>query len=120
MISHGTSVKVLAAPSTVTANGDGTAVDVSQYERLVMLHAVAAITAGENTIKLQHSDNESTGWTDVPNAVFPQLTATTKEASLLFNSDRFKKFVRVVDTVSGASPSGVRSVVLVGVTKESQ
>lgn len=120
MIRHGTSVKVLAAPATVTANGNGTAVDVSKYESLVLLHAVAAVTAGNNTIKLQHSDDGSTGWTDVANAAFPALDATTKEATLLFNSDRFKKFVRVVDTVSGTTPSGVRSVVLVGVTKESQ
>lgn len=120
MIRHGTSVKVLAAPATVAANGNGTAVDVSKYESLVLLHAVAAITAGTNTIKLQHSDDGSTGWTDVPNAAFPALDGSTKEASLLFNSDRFKKFVRVVDTVGGTSPTGVRSVVLVGVTKESQ
>lgn len=120
MIAHGTSVKVLAAPATVTANGNGAAVDVSQYHSIVLLHAVAAITAGENTIKLQHSDDGSTGWADVANGAFAQLTATNKEATLKFNSDRFKKFVRVVDTVSGTTPSGVRSVVLVGVTKESQ
>ena len=120
MISHGTSVKVLAAPATVTANGNGTGVDVSQYHSLVLLHAVAAVTAGELNIKLQHSDDGSTGWTDVPNTTFARLDGTTKEATVLFNSDRFKKFVRVVDAVSGTTPSSTRSVVLVGVTKESQ
>lgn len=120
MIRHGTSVLVLAAPATVTANGNGAAVDVSKYESLVLLTAIGAVTAGDNAIKLQHSDDGSTGWSDVANTTFAKLDATTKQATILFNSDRFKKFVRVVDTVSGTTPSGVRTVTLVGVTKESQ
>lgn len=119
MIAHGTTVAVIAAPALVTANGNGAGVDVSKFESIALLEAIGETTAGTLSIKLQHSDDNST-WNDVPSMVFATLNTTTKTATLKVNSDRFKKYVRVVDTVGGTSPSSTRTVIMVGVPKESQ
>lgn len=119
MIAHGTTIVVLAAPATVTANGNGTGVDIAKFESIALIEAIAEPTAGTLSLKLQHSDDNST-WNDVPGMVFQTLSTTKKTDTLKVNSDRFKKYVRVVDTVGGTTPSATRTVVMVGVPKESQ
>lgn len=119
MIAHGTTIAVLAAPATVTANGNVTGVDVSKFESIALISAIAEPTAGTLSIKLQDSD-DNTNFTDVPGMVFQTLNTTTKTSTLKVNSDRFKKYVRVVDTVGGTTPSATRTVIMVGVPKESQ
>ncbi|QIG65656.1 hypothetical protein [Salmonella phage PT1] len=116
---HGTSVTVLAAPATITASGNGAAVNVGDYHGLCLLHMNGIGTAGTTTVSLQHSDDGSTNWVDVPNTTFAQIGTTAKADAILFNADRFKKFVRVKD-VSASSGSAIRSVVLVGNKRESQ
>lgn len=111
---NGVSVTALAVAASITATGNGAAVNVGDYHGLGQLVLNAGPTnAGTDTIKLQHSDDGTTGWTDVPGAVFTAVGTTATEQALLFNTDRFKKFVRVVDTLAGAT-SVVRSVSLVG------
>lgn len=116
---HGTSVTVLAAPATITTNGNGEAVNVGDYHGLCLLHMNGIGTAGTTTVSLQHSDDGSTNWVDVPNTTFAQIGTAAKADAILFNADRFKKFVRVKD-VSAGSGSAIRSVVLVGNKRESQ
>lgn len=116
---HGTSVTVLAAPATITENGNGAAVNVGDYHGLCLLHMNGIGTAGTTTVSLQHSDDGSTNWVDVPNTTFAQIGTAAKADAILFNADRFKKFVRVKD-VSASSGSAIRSVVLVGNKRESQ
>lgn len=116
---HGTSVTVLAAPATITASGNGAAVNVGDYHGLCLLHMNGIGTAGTTTVSLQHSDDGSTNWVDVPNTTFAQIGTAEKADAILFNADRFKKFVRVKD-VSASSGSAIRSVVLVGNKRESQ
>lgn len=116
---HGTSVTVLAAPAAITASGNGAAVNVGDYHGLCLLHMNGIGTAGTTTVSLQHSDDGSTNWVDVPNTTFAQIGTAAKADAILFNADRFKKFVRVKD-VSASSGSAIRSVVLVGNKRESQ
>ena len=116
---HGTSVTVLAPPATITTNGNGEAVNVGDYHGLCLLHMNGIGTAGTTTVSLQHSDDGSTNWVDVPNTTFAQIGTAEKADAILFNADRFKKFVRVKD-VSAGSGSAIRSVVLVGNKRESQ
>ena len=111
---NGVSVTALAVAASITATGNGAAVDVGGYHGLAVLNLNAGPTnAGTDTVKLQHSDDGSTNWTDVPGAAFTATGTAAAEHSLLFNTDRMKKFVRVVDTLAGAT-SVVRSVSLVG------
>lgn len=116
---HGTSVTVLAVPATITASGNGLAVNVQDYIGLCLLHLNAIGTAGTTTVSLQHSADGSTGWEDVPNTTFGVIGTTAKTDTIMFNADRFKKFVRVKD-VSAGSGSAIRGVTLVGVKRVSQ
>lgn len=117
---HGTSVTVLAAPATVTASGNGSAVNVQDYIGLCLLHLNGIGTAGTTTVSLQHSDDGSTNWTDVPNTAFGAIGTAAKAETIMFNADRFKKFVRVKDVSGGTTPSATRGVTLVGNKRVSQ
>lgn len=117
---HGTSVTVLAVPATVTANGYGSVINLGDYHGLCLLHLNAVGSAGTANISLQHSDDGSTGWADVPNTAFGQVGTGPKNDTILFNADRFKKYVRVKDVVGGTTPSAIRTVTLVGVKRVSQ
>lgn len=111
---NGVSVTSLAVAATIAATGNGAAVDVGAYHGLAQIVLNAGPTnAGTNVVKLQHSDDGSTGWTDVTGAAFAAVGTAASEQSVMFNTDRFKKFVRVVDTLAGAT-SVTRSVSLVG------
>lgn len=116
---HGTSVTVLAEPATITANGNGSAVNVGDYHGLCLLHMNGIGTAGTTTVSLEHSDNGTDNWTAVPNTTFAQIGTAATADTILFNADRFKKFVRVKD-VSADTGSAIRSVVLVGNKRVSQ
>lgn len=111
---RGLSAKALAVSAAITATGNGTAVDVGNYHGLshVVLNS-GPTNAGTNTIKLQHSDDGSTGWEDVPGGAFTAVGTSASEQTVMINADRFKRFVRVVDTLAGAT-SVTRSVTLVG------
>lgn len=111
---NGISVTSLAVAASIAATGNGAAVDVGAYHGLCQLVLNAGPTnAGTDTIKLQHSDDGSTGWTDVAGAAFAAVGTEASDQSVMFNADRFKKFVRVVDTLVTAT-SVARSVSLVG------
>lgn len=111
---NGISVTSLAVAASIAATGNGAAVDVGAYHGLCQLVLNAGPTnAGTDTIKLQHSDDGSTGWTDVAGAAFAAVGTAASDQSVMFNADRLKKFVRVVDTLVAAT-SVVRSVSLVG------
>lgn len=112
---RGVSVTVLAVSATITATGNGAAVDVGDYQGigLLVLNAGAA-NAGTDTIKLQHSDDGSTNWEDVTGGAFAAVGTQASAQTLRINTDRLKKFVRVVDTLAGGANSVPRSVSLVG------
>lgn len=112
---RGVSVTVLAVSATITATGNGTAVDVGEYQgiALVALNAGAA-NAGTDTIKLQHSEDGSTNWEDVPGGAFTAVGTSASAQTLKINADRLRKYVRVVDTLAGGANSVPRSVSLIG------
>lgn len=106
---------VLAVSASITASGNGTAVSVSDYQGICQIIMNSGPTnAGTNTVKLQHSDDGSTNWVDVPNGAFPAVGTTAAAPSITMNSDALKKFVRVVDTLAGGANAVVRGVSLVG------
>lgn len=112
---RGVTQLVLAVAASITATGNGTAVNVSDYQGIcqIVMNSGAA-NAGTNTVKLQHSDDGTTNWVDVPNGAFPAVGTTAAAASITMNADSLKKFVRVVDTLAGGANAVVRGVSLVG------
>lgn len=118
---RGTSITSLSAVLAVTATGNGAAVNVGDYQGVALLHLNAgAGDAGTTTVKLQHSEDGTTNWADVPGAAFAAVGTTASAQTLKLNADVFRKFVRVVDTLAGGASEISRSVVLVGVKQFSQ
>jgi hypothetical protein len=112
---RGVSVTTLAVAATITATGNGTAVDVGDYQGMATVHLNAgAANAGTDAIKLQHSEDGSTNWADVPGGAFTAVGTAASSQSIKLNADVLRKFVRVVDTLAGGANSVPRSVVLVG------
>lgn len=110
---HGLVVKSLSAPAEITASGAAALqVNVTDLHSLAMIHLSAGPTnAGTLTVKLQHSDN-GTDWVDVPNGAFPATNTSATQQTLLVNVDRFRKFLRVFDTLAGGATSVTRSVTI--------
>src|SRR5690349_4610855 len=96
----------VALSGAITATTNGAALRVPGGEggsHVVVAVHVSAVsgTTPSLTPKLQHSDDASS-WSDVTGAAGTALTAA---GNVLFNGHTTKKFVRVVATVSGTTPS---------------
>ena len=108
----------LAAAVALTASANAQAVDISKFGGLAAITLNSSATGGAGqtyNAKLQHSEDGVSGWTDITGGAFDQVTnAGPSFQRLLLNLDQLKKFVRVVDTLAGTSPTVVRAVGLTG------
>lgn len=106
----------LAAAAAITATGNGTGVDISGYTGIAKFILDASATGGAGQtldVKIQHS-NDNSSWADAGIA-FAQVTNTSASfQSQNVNVDGLRKYIRVVDTLAGSSPTATRSVAMVG------
>ncbi len=115
---------VLAPAAQRTATLTGTGIDVLEYEgvALVLLNASAGTgTSPTLDVKLQHSDDDST-YEDVTSGAFSQVTDAAETAGvkvMKVNASDLKRYLRVVGTIAGTSPSFEFGVEFVGITKAS-
>lgn len=114
---RGIAVASLAAATLVSANANRAAFDLLNYDgdlRLV-LDSTATDGSGETLdVKIQHSDDGSTGWAD-SGVAFAQVTnAAASYQVVAAKAEQFKRYIRVVDTVAGTSPTASRAVSLIG------
>lgn len=108
--------------ASVTATGNGTGVDVSQFVGSIAVQLAAKATAGTSPtldVKLQESDDDST-YTDISGATFTQVTSAGSSAATLekiaVNVDACKKYIRAVKTIGGtSSPAFMTTCVALGV-----
>lgn len=115
---------VLAAAAQRTSTLTGTGIDVLDYEGVAL--AVLNASAGTGTtptldVKLQHSDDDST-YADVTGGVFTQVTDAAETAGvqvLKVNVSDLKRYVRVIGTIAGTTPSFDFGVEFVGIKKAS-
>ena len=115
---------VLAAAARRTSTLTGTGIDVLDYEGV----ALAVLNASEGTgttptldVKLQHSDDDST-YADVTSGAFAQVTDVAGTAGvqvLKVNVSDLKRYVRVIGTIAGTTPSFDFGVEFVGIKKAS-
>ena len=108
----------LLASKRVQANDNGAAVDVSEFTgpALFQLNASAPEGAAQTLdVKLQHSADGSTGWADA-GISFAQVTTAGGASfqSVMANTDKLRKFVRVVGTVGGSTPAITYGVTITG------
>jgi hypothetical protein len=115
---------VLAAAARRTATLTGTGIDVLAYEGVGLF--VLNSSAGTGTdptldVKLQHSDDDVT-YADVTAGAFTQVTDVAGTAGVQvkkLNVADLKRYVRVVGTVGGGTPSFDYGVEFLGIRKAS-
>ncbi|CAG2144443.1 hypothetical protein LMG31506_03006 [Cupriavidus yeoncheonensis] len=112
-----TNLIALSVAAALSATNNGVAVDVSGFtgNGYVVLNSSATGGAGQTSdVKLQHSDDGVSGWADT-GVAFDQVTnAAASYQAKYVSLDQFKKYVRVVNTLGGSTPTVTASVSLVG------
>jgi len=112
----------LAPAASRTSTLTGTGIDVLEYEgvALVLLNASAGTgTSPTLDVKLQHSDDDST-YEDVTSGTFSQVTDAAETAGvkvMKLNVSDLKRYLRVIGTIAGTTPSFDFGVEFVGITK---
>lgn len=105
----------VAAAASVTATTPGTpAFDLRPYDGDICLILNANTVGGTSptlAVRIQHSDDNST-WVD-SGVAFTQVTSGSSFQTITGTAEQFRRYIRVVDTVGGTSPSFGRSVTLV-------
>ena len=115
---------VLAAAARRTSTLTGTGIDVLDYEGVGLFVFNASAGTGTSPtldVKLQHSDDDST-YADVNGGAFAQVTdgaGTAGVQVLKLNVSDLKRYLRVVGTIAGTTPSFDFGVEFVGIKKAS-
>jgi hypothetical protein len=103
-----------------TATGNGTAVDVQTLDGdlfLVLDSAAGTGTTPTLDVKIQSSDTSGGTYTDITGATFTQVTGTASQQAITISKDEARRWIRIVYTVGGSTPSFTFSVNAVGVKK---
>jgi hypothetical protein len=112
----------LAPAASRTSTLTGTGIDVLEYEGVALVLLNASAGTGTNPtldVKLQHSDDDST-YEDVNSGAFSQVTDAAETAGvkvMKLNVSDLKRYLRVVGTIAGTTPSFDFGVEFVGITK---
>lgn len=112
-------VKSIVPVATFTADANGSAIDVSEYDDNVAVILSASAGTGDMTlnVKLQGSVDGSTGWADITGAAFAQVTTTASVQKIVLNVASSNKYVRAVVDVGGTTPSFIVGVSAIGEPK---
>jgi len=81
----------------------GTAVEVLEYNSIVLLDAGTNGTGGTVDVKLQHRDDVADVWEDVTSGAFAQVTTANDNTIYEKQYTGGKRWLRVVSTVAGAA-----------------
>jgi len=114
----------LAPAASRTSTLTGTGIDVLEYEGVALVLLNASAGTGTNPtldVKLQHSDDDST-YEDVTTGAFSQVTDAAETAGvkvMKLNVSDLKRYLRIVGTIAGTTPSFDFGVEFVGITKAS-
>ena len=98
----------LQSPAAVTADGNTTGVDISNYEGeilvLAMNNAGSQSSGSDRTMawKLQESSDDST-YTDVTGGGFTALTTAASVQKISLNSNELKKYLRINYDIGGTN-----------------
>ena len=106
----------IATAARITPGTNGAAVNVSGYSgraRLVLNSSAGEGASHTSTTKVQDSADGTTDWQDT-GVAFAQVTNSGASHQVLdVDIDRFRKFIRTVDTLGGTTPAFTRAVELV-------
>lgn len=103
------------AARTTTANGTG--VDLKDFigqAALILDSAAGTGTTPTLDLKLQDSDDNSTFADVSPAVAFVQVVAGASQQRVGVDCDALRRYVRIVSTIGGTTPSFTYSVNMVG------
>lgn len=108
-------------PTTArTATGNGTGADVQARDGdlyLVLDSAAGTGTSPTLDVTVESSDTLGGTYTAITGAAFTRVTTTASQQSLVISKDEARRFIRIVYTLGGTTPSFTFSVNAVGVNK---
>jgi len=102
-------VFVVSSNAARTATANGSWVDIADYEGdLLAILAIGAVSGTTPTldVKFQDADdNSGTNAADLPGVAFTQQTAGPLVKQLAFPANSSRRWVRIVMTLGGTTPS---------------
>ena len=110
------------ATAAVTATATSSAIDLLEFDGDILLVLDSAAGTGSSPtldIKLTNSDASSGTYTDLSGATFTQVTGSASMQTLVINKDSAERYVKIVQTIGGSTPSFTFSINLIGVKKYS-
>ena len=108
------------ATAAVTSTATSSAIDLLEYDGDVMLILDSAAGGGSSpTLDIKVTESDATGgtYTDLSGATFTQVTGSASMQTLAINKDECKRFIKIVQTIGGSSPTFTFSINLVGLKK---
>ena len=108
------------ATAAVTSTATSSAIDLLEYDGDVVLVLDSAAGGGSSPtldIKLTESDASGGTYTDLSVATFTQVTGSASMQTLAINKDECKRYIKIVQTIGGSSPTFTFSINLIGVKK---
>lgn len=101
-------------PAARIATANGTGYDSAKVNGVIAVVSVGTVTDGTHTFKLQESDDNS-AFTDVAvGDLIGSFVAATSNSVQRVGYTGIKRYVRVVQTVSGATTGAFTSAQLIG------
>ena len=110
------------ATGAVTSTATSSAIDLLEYDGDVLLVLDCAAGTGTSPtldVKITNSDASSGTYTDLSGATFTQVVDAASMQTLVINKDSAERYIKIVQTITGSSPSFTFSVNLIGVKKYS-
>ena len=114
------SVVAGVATAAVTSTATSSAIDLLEYDGDVFLILDSAAGGGSSpTLDIKLTECATTGgtYTDLSGATFTQVTGSASMQTLAINKDSSKRFIKIVQTIGGSSPTFTFSINLIGVKK---
>ena len=108
------------ATAAVTSTATSSSIDLLEYDGDVMLILDSAAGGGSSPtldIKLTESDETGGTYTYLSGATFTQVTGSASMQTLAINKDSSKRFIKIVQTIGGSSPTFTFSINLIGLKK---
>ena len=110
------------ATGAVTSTATSSAIDLLEYDGDVLLVLDCAAGTGTSpTLDIKLTECATTGgtYTDLSGATFTQVTDSASIQTLVINKDSAERYIKIVQTITGSSPSFTFSVTLICVKKYS-
>ena len=110
------------ATGAVTSTATSSAIDLLEYDGDVLLVLDCAAGTGTSPtldVKITNSDASNGTYTDLSGAAFTQVVDAASMQTLVINKDSAERYIKIVQTITGSSPSFTFSVNLIGVKKYS-